>query len=49
MAKSRPIKKKPSRVAYEREHPTVSFRLDKETKIISLPCYTLPTWQQKDP
>jgi hypothetical protein len=32
MAKSKSAKKKPSRVAYEKEHPTVSFRLDKETK-----------------
>jgi hypothetical protein len=32
MAKNKPAKKKPSRVAYEKEHPTVSFRLNKETK-----------------
>lgn len=31
MARSKQAKKKPSRVAYEETHPTISFRLDRET------------------
>jgi predicted DNA-binding protein len=31
MATRKQAKKKPSRVAYEESHPTISFRLDKET------------------
>lgn len=31
MAKKETTKKKPSRVKYEKEHPTLSFRVDKET------------------
>jgi len=32
MARSRQVKKKPSRLAYEQSHPTVSFRLDREIR-----------------
>ncbi len=31
MVRDKQAKKKPSRVAYEESHPTISFRLDKET------------------
>jgi predicted DNA-binding protein len=31
MVRSKQAKKKPSRVAYEESHPTISFRLDRET------------------